>query len=779
MLGFECLGGYFGPGGCGAWFERTSGWKESTKMGDNVKICIQDLPCELCQRTDNCPEKYGEKRTYEDYNLTVHYYCVLMSSGIWQRGEDEEGFYGFLPEDILKEVNRAARLKCSICKKKGASIGCVASRCKRSYHLPCGTEKGCIFQFRGSFPSYCWKHRPTQKRPSTAKGSSQCTICLELVEHAPSYNILTSPCCKNAWFHRECLQCQALSAGVFFFRCPVCNNTEKFQSEMLRMGIHIPEKDASWELEENAYQDLLQCYQHCDVKRCLCRHGRDYSEPDSKWEIKRCQYCGSSGTHFACSSLTSWEKNWECAGCRTILAESNGNIKKWRKRSLSTAEKTDIGDGLREDPSPKWPRQSPGSHLGFLIRSPKIYPNAFTHCSQLDLSCSDNRLISSPSLISPSVRNLSLRKSQLRVQKREVSNILRELRSQINIKPTRLNINRQDIWNSALKGFQKRSFNPANTIEVNYINSRSEIKMYSCLSSKEDFFQLLTLHLQNSSLFEGRFSKNLSFDSQALQDNLYYEAGKMIAVSLVHGGPSPGFFSKTLFCCLVYGPENVKPTVEDVADIDVLLTIEKIKSATTLSSLESAVSDCSEYLATIGCLKPITALGDKDILVDEILNYHVIKRTLLPLESFEQGLKTLGVLEKMQMNPDAFCSILCHKPEKLSAKFLGDLFTIYCLPGANKARSLDFWMGYLQETEGAESGVTLEDILLFATGTCSIPPIGFDPEPSVKFLHISCPIGKRHLNCLELPITKSYTKFKRTLDSSIRSVVVTTVGSRK
>lgn len=33
-----------------------------------------------------------------------------MSSGIWQRGKDEEGFYGFLIEDIQKERNRAARL---------------------------------------------------------------------------------------------------------------------------------------------------------------------------------------------------------------------------------------------------------------------------------------------------------------------------------------------------------------------------------------------------------------------------------------------------------------------------------------------------------------------------------------------------------------------------------------------------------------------------------------------------------------------------------------------
>ena len=33
-----------------------------------------------------------------------------MSSGIWQRGKEEEGVYGFLIEDIQKEVNRASKL---------------------------------------------------------------------------------------------------------------------------------------------------------------------------------------------------------------------------------------------------------------------------------------------------------------------------------------------------------------------------------------------------------------------------------------------------------------------------------------------------------------------------------------------------------------------------------------------------------------------------------------------------------------------------------------------
>lgn len=69
---------------------------------------------------------------------------------------------------------------------------------------------------------------------------------------------------------------------------------------------------------------------------------------------------------------------------------------------------------------------------------------------------------------------------------------------------------------------------------------------------------------------------NIFFPFAAVKENLYFEAGKMIAVSLVHGGPSPGFFSKTLFNCLVRGPENVKPALEDVADIDVAQTIKMV-----------------------------------------------------------------------------------------------------------------------------------------------------------------------------------------------------------
>lgn len=70
-----------------------------------------------------------------------------------------------------------------------------------------------------------------------------------------------------------------------------------------------------------------------------------------------------------------------------------------------------------------------------------------------------------------------------------------------------------------------------------------------------------------------------------------------------------------------------------------------------------------------------------------------------PSLSFRQGLKTLGVLEKMEMHPDAFSSLFCHKPENLSAEALCDLFTIHPSPDVNEIGGADFWMGYLQDVE--------------------------------------------------------------------------------
>nr|DBA14090.1 TPA: hypothetical protein GDO54_005105 [Pyxicephalus adspersus] len=630
-----------------------------------------DLPCMLCGRTENCIEKYGEKKTYPEHNLTLHYYCLLLSSGIWQRGEEHEGIYGFLVSDIKKELSRARRLRCYICRMLGASIGCVFPRCKRSYHYPCGLERQCIFQFMDSFRSYCWDHRPVQTfLGSEPSESSVCTICLEPVNHVPSYHVLRGPCCKTSWFHRDCLQYQALSAGLFFFRCTVCNNKELFQKEMLRMGINIPERDASWELEENAFQELLVRYQRCDVKKCKCQFGREYNESESKWEIVRCECCGSSGTHIACSSLRYVTQTWECSDCRRI-------------------------------------------------------------------SCTPD--------------------------------ILQELRSQIMNSKCTLRVNRKSLWKSSLSSFRKSTFSPCSTLHVTFTDDNQKASQQANVSLSQ-YFKLLLNDIENSDLFEGSARKNLSLNLNALQDNLYYEAGRMLAVALVHGGPAPGFLSQTLFSCLILDSHHVQPVLDDVADSNVLEAILTIQSCQRINKLKEATVRYFDYLQKTGTLHLVLNVSDKAILVKNMLSYHVIRRVQEPLESFKQGLQTLGVLEKIQTYPAAFWSILCMKPEKLTAKAMADLFTIthYADLDNIKFNAANLWKKYLQDTEDGTSAVSLEDILSFATGLDFIPAAGFEPQPSILFHYKQIlPTARKNINCIEVSGLNSYRVFRKIMDKAI------------
>ncbi|XP_067895470.1 G2/M phase-specific E3 ubiquitin-protein ligase isoform X2 [Heterodontus francisci] len=687
----------------------------------------QNPPCAFCRRNDDCPEKYGEKKTYDS---------GIMSSGLYQRGKENEGIYGFLAADIKKEIYRASRMKCRVCKDRGASIGCAIARCPKSFHFPCGVENQCIFQFTGQFASYCWDHRPVQKVPPARSGSSyMCAVCLESIDPIPSYDVLKSPCCKNTWFHRQCVQYQALSAGVFFFKCTICNNKDEFQNEMLRMGIHVPEKDASWELEENAFQELLQRYQRCDARRCLCKNGREYAEPDSKWDIVLCKYCGSSGTHLACSLLASCMENWECPECRDIVYESE----KLRGRRLG---------GEIKSPKRKFPDNQESLHSP---KHPRLSSETLKECKKCQIFAS-----------------------------RSLTDILKDLRSQIELNViSGISVDRTNVWEGALREMRRKTFSPTSTICVQFSDdARNPQDAVDQGNPCHEFFCLLMHHLENSVLFEGSTtSKNMTLNSRALRWDWYYEAGRMIALSIVHGGPSPNFFSTTLFNCLAYGPEVTEPTMEDVTHFEVIQKIKKIKESSTLEELKLSVNENADYLSIAGCLRPVWSLDDKEMLVKDVLTFHVISRVRSPFERFCEGLKVLGVLENIQKYPEVFSELLCYKPQKLTAVTFEKLFSINFSPDGNgmiaESRVVGFWRDYLADVEDGTTKASFEEILTFATGTNVIPVISFLPGPSIKFLHSDgiiqyrFPTGQTCLNCLKLPISKTYEEFKECMDFAI------------
>ncbi|XP_045114767.1 proline-rich protein 36-like isoform X2 [Portunus trituberculatus] len=246
-------------------------------------------------------------------DLHVHYYCLLFSSGLPQNGEDDEGILGFLEDDIMKEILRGKKLSCSYCLRKGATIGCVEKKCKRTYHFPCGLKYNALCMFTNDYRSYCSQHREYQSGVGVGQ-IHQCPICLETLVADPK-RALWAPCCqRNSWFHKVCLQTLALSAG-YFFKCPLCNDREVFMPEMKKQGIYVPEQDASWELEPNAFNELLERPIHCDAAKCACPNGRSADVDGTWWEVLLCSLCGSTGVHVRCGGLPFTAKSWSCSEC--------------------------------------------------------------------------------------------------------------------------------------------------------------------------------------------------------------------------------------------------------------------------------------------------------------------------------------------------------------------------------------------------------------------------------------------------------------------------------
>ncbi|XP_037835205.1 G2/M phase-specific E3 ubiquitin-protein ligase-like isoform X1 [Kryptolebias marmoratus] len=296
---------------------------------------------------------------------------------------------------------------------------------------------------------------------------------------------------------------------------------------------------------------------------------------------------------------------------------------------------------------------------------------------------------------------------------------------------------------------------------------------------RREFLRLLMETIAISPMFEGKQNnRNLALNSAALRDDWYYLAGKAIAVSLVHGGPPPKFFSPTPFSLLVYG--SAKPVLDDIADTELLEKVKKVCESTTLEDLEKSEAPLLDYLANAGCLRPMQSIRDRDLLVHDIVMFQVIHRVQGPFHKFCEGLKTLGVLEKMQRHPDSFRPLFCYEPCRLSADQMDNLFSIRLSPeGSNKRAAeekvVTFWRDYLQdaEEEDEEGPNKLQKILAFATAASEVPPIGFSPTPSVQFIlkdddfSSVFPMANTCINCIKLPLHTSYQVFKEKFDFAL------------
>ncbi|XP_041574693.2 PHD finger protein 7 [Taeniopygia guttata] len=268
--------------------------------------------CMLCRRAEADPDICGDK--LEKRGFCAHVFCLFFATDFFGEENDRAGLMGFLARDIQNVVRRAAKKRCCVCGQSGATIMCCMQGCDRWFHLPCAKDGGCVTQYIPFPSSFCPEHRPEQDVEATPEPGTDCPICMEPVEDRKTFRTLVCPACKRAWFHRDCIQGQAISAGYLCLQCPLCRDVEQFLTEMFILGIRIPLRLPTWE-DNDAFADLEERHSRCNARDCLYPGGREEAEEEGPWELLLCSSCAAEGTHRRCSGLRNRVQSWECDSC--------------------------------------------------------------------------------------------------------------------------------------------------------------------------------------------------------------------------------------------------------------------------------------------------------------------------------------------------------------------------------------------------------------------------------------------------------------------------------
>ncbi|XP_057641637.1 LOW QUALITY PROTEIN: histone-lysine N-methyltransferase SETDB2 [Chionomys nivalis] len=123
-----------------------------------------------------CPEDHDWSVIYcaRSENIAAHENCLLYSSGLVEC--EDHGYLSkarnFDVKSVKKRVQRGRRLTCTLCNKKGATVGCEEKSCTKSYHFFCAKKDNSVLQVdavKGTYILFCQQHVP--ELPGTSQSA--------------------------------------------------------------------------------------------------------------------------------------------------------------------------------------------------------------------------------------------------------------------------------------------------------------------------------------------------------------------------------------------------------------------------------------------------------------------------------------------------------------------------------------------------------------------------------------------------------------------------------
>ncbi|CAJ1061017.1 uncharacterized protein LOC117831916 [Xyrichtys novacula] len=300
---------------------------------------------------------------------------------------------------------------------------------------------------------------------------------------------------------------------------------------------------------------------------------------------------------------------------------------------------------------------------------------------------------------------------------------------------THIQVRRGDLLNSALKVVRKPAFCFRTTPIVSFIEEETD----SHGGLLGEFFRLVLLELQHTSVFEGYPGRLfLTYDLSALEDRKYYEAGVLIGWSLAQGGPGPCCLHPALYQMMC----GQNPPLEDfnwkeIIDAEARNRLQQLQRCTDVKLLSPSLC---EWLFNCGISEIHSAKSvDLPDIYSRIVKHYIYHRVSSMVSQFTEGLNSCGGLwDIIRSHWDLFAPQMTRVQQPLTLEEFKQLISVCYSPPDSPLRAAEedsaaHWDTALTLISESKADFSLEELLAFITGDDHPLSLGLPRSVSLSF----------------------------------------------
>ena len=297
--------------------------------------------------------------------------------------------------------------------------------------------------------------------------------------------------------------------------------------------------------------------------------------------------------------------------------------------------------------------------------------------------------------------------------------------------PSNILINRKEILTTTLRAMQRKRFSFVKPVSVTFSGEDAVDKG----GPRREYFRLLMVALQSMGVFQGKW---FSHDLELLSTKKYELAGKLIAWSILQGGPGPRCLAKEAFLIMKGYSVSFNVAIEAVRDEELKAVLKDVDSCSSQEDFNNLKCD---VIARYGYSRIYTSsVAQKDEILLALLKQAFVFSVHAEMEQFWDGMNSIGKLgDLVNSFSNLFEALLCDNATKLDLAAFRCLYKVMFPPDGSNQRNVEEKTIYCLEVflqdldEGQVDKLCLEDILVFITGADAVPPLGFDHKISIAF----------------------------------------------